>query len=110
MSKHIKYTATARRLPTPKHSTEPGENILDEILARVRRIETKTTKYFEAKGFDTGGDHAKWLGLLADEDAGRMNLPTPATSIKEVLATIPKNYTGEVDLYVGEELIATIYR
>ena len=109
-SKHVKYGAGQATRPAPKSSTDQMPEILSEIRDRVRRIETRSTKYFEAQGFDTGSTRAVWLGFQPTMDAARINLPTPGIALKDILAVIPKDFEGDVDLYVGEELIATIYK
>ena len=110
MSKHLKYGAAPVTRPAPRADGNLTEGILTEIRDRIRRLETRTTKYLEAQGFDTGAARAKWLGIKPGWEVARIDLPTPAVSLKEILATIPKDHEEDVDLYVGEELIATIYR
>ena len=110
MSKHLRYGAGQATRPAPRVSTDPAAEILSEIRDRVRRIETRSTKYFEANGLDTGAARAKWCGFQPVADAARVELPTPSIALKDILAVIPKGYDGDVDLYVGEELIVTLYR
>ena len=109
-SKHVKYGAGQATRPRPQTDNSLIPEILSEIRDRVRRIETRSTKYFEAQGFDTGSTRATWRGMQANEDAARIDLPTPGIALKDILAVIPKGFEGDVDLYVGEELIAMLYR
>ena len=99
--------ATPRLSPM---SSDRYQDMLVEIRDRVKRIETRTTKYFEAQGFDTGVTRAKWLGQDPGWEVARVLLPSPATSVKEILAVIPVGHDADVDLYVGDELIASIYK
>ena len=109
MSKHMRNTTqTTPRLPLA--SSDRYQELLVEIRDRVTRIETRTTKYFEAQGFDTGVTRAKWLGKSPGWEVARILLPGPATSVKEILAVIPANHREDVDLYVGGELIASLYK
>lgn len=75
-----------------------------EIRDRVRRIETRVTKIGNAMGIDVGGGKPVW-------DAGRrlVSLPSPNCSIKEIVESIPDEFTGlAIDIYVGVQHFATL--
>lgn len=58
-----------------------------DIHLRVRRLETRMTKFMEAQGFDTGCLRARWLGDSVVE------VPTPACSLKEIMSLIPADWS-----------------
>lgn len=70
------------------------QEMVREILDRVVRIETRTTRYIEGQGYDTGVQRARW-------EPGRVIIPTDATALKEILAVIPDGWSGEtIPVYV----------
>ena len=78
---------------------------LDEIVDRVRRTETRLTKFMEAQGFDTQVARALWV-----PDPGYVLVPSPAIAIQEVIAVIPSDYAGlMVGVKVGSELLFTVH-
>lgn len=76
---------------------------LKEVLQRVRRLETRVTMYLESQGFDTQVQRPKW-----DADRKTVALPSRATSLKDILAVIPKDTKGEIDLEFETEVLATL--
>lgn len=56
-----------------------------EILERTRRIETRTTKFMEAQGFDTKVQRATF------ED-GCVHIPSTNIAIRDILAVIPADH------------------
>lgn len=89
-------------------STQPKRRYatqLDEIVDRVRRTETRLTKYMEAQGFDTQVARALWV-----PDPGYVLVPSPAVAIREVISAIPADYAGlTVGVKVGSELLFTVH-
>ena len=74
-----------------------------EMLDRLRRIETRLTRYMEAQGFDTEVRRPEWLD-------GFMELPTDATSLRDCLAAIPEAWQGTVTLTVKGRTVAILQR
>ena len=76
-----------------------------EIVDRVRRIETRLTKFMEAQGFDTQVARALWV-----PDPGYVLVPSPAVAIRDVISAIPADYAGlMVGVKVGSELLFTVH-
>ena len=62
--------------------------MLNELVDRSRRIETRLTKYLESIGFDTKVQRAYWNGHS-------VIIPTPNTPLSEVLAQVPQDYPDD---------------
>lgn len=78
------------------------EEKMDEALDRLRRLETRFTKFMEKEGYDTGVARASWLRR------GAVTIPTPATSIKEILSVIPAGHRLQVEVTLKGVPIALI--
>ena len=70
-----------------------------EVLDRLRRIETRLTRYLQAQGFDAQTSKPVWGG-------GVIALPSPHASLKSILSVIPDDWGGRVSLMLGEEFVA----
>ncbi len=55
---------------------------IKETFDRTRRIETRLTRYLEAKGFETKVQKPLW-------DRGTVQIPSMACSVKDILEAIP---------------------
>ena len=75
---------------------------LQEILDRVRRIETRVTKVGRALDVDVGGGRPE---QIADN---RLAIPTPNCSIGECVRAIAIDTQSSVQVYVGEEYLVTL--
>ena len=76
-----------------------------EIVDRVRRIETRVTKMGHAMGVDVGGGKPRWNRQLQ-----RVMMPSPNCSVSECLTVIPDELRDtEVDLYVGPDYVCTVF-
>lgn len=64
-----------------------------ETLDRVRRIETRLTKYLEHIGFTTGAQRPAWHD-------GTIVLPSMDCSLKDTLAAIPHDWDPLRAVYV----------
>lgn len=65
-----------------------------EVLDRVRRIETRLTKYLEAQGFDTGAVKPVWRD-------GVVYLPSGACSIHDILRATPPNWPKDAPIAIA---------
>ena len=76
---------------------------MQEALDRLRRMETRLTRFMEVQGFDTGVKRPFWK-----DDA--LHLPTDAVSVKDCLAVLPADLRRPcaVPLLVKGRLITTI--
>jgi hypothetical protein len=59
---------------------------VSECVDRCRRVETRVTKFLEEQGFDTGVQRPVW------GSTGYVDLPSPAVSMKDILATVPADW------------------
>jgi hypothetical protein len=73
-----------------------------EIVERVRRIETRVTKIGQAMGVDVGGGKPVWFD-------GKIGAPSPNCSIGDLLRTIPAGHDKDVDVYVHDDYLFTMY-
>lgn len=75
-----------------------------EVLDRMRRMETRITKYLESQGFDTGVKRPTWEG-------GKVSIPSLSCSIKEALSVVPTDWDKDDEITIvhkGDE-VAHIY-
>lgn len=81
-----------------------SEPLSQEILDRVRRIETRLTKFLEASGFDT---QVQRPGFTPD---GFLVIPTPSVSLRDCLEAIPREWYGKrvVVRHKGENLAVIV--
>lgn len=74
---------------------------LDEILSRTRRLETRTTAALVALGYDSQAQKPEFR-------RGALFLPSPHSSLKECINSIPKDWPDPVLVFVGDDHIATL--
>lgn len=77
----------------------------DEVLQRVRRIETRLTQTMLVLGINTSAQKPEF-----DADNGTITLPSPHTSMREILENIPTTWDGPVGVFVGDRQVVTLYR
>jgi hypothetical protein len=65
-------------------------------LDRVRRIETRLTRYLETQGFDTQTQRP----VLEPGPEPKMHIPSMHISLKDMLAAIPADLNGWEDIEV----------
>lgn len=72
----------------------------EEIVGRLRRLETRFTKFAKFMGWQTETREAKW-------SAGVVRIPSHGVSIKEILDTVPPDWVGafSVTHWDGEHII-----
>jgi hypothetical protein len=71
----------------------PWQADLKEIKDRLRRTETRVTKWLESQGFETGVQRPHW-------EAGKIEVPSSSCSIKDLLSAIPETWDGESEIVV----------
>lgn len=64
-----------------------------EVLDRVRRIETRLTRYLEAQGFETGARKPTF-------HKGTLIVPTKAISLNDMLGAVPEGWSSEEEIEV----------
>lgn len=79
------------------------EEVLTEVRDRMRRVETRLTRFLEEKGFDTGIQRPEWT-------QGVVTVPTPAVSLRDVLAVIPRRWPADQSVTVrcGSDVLLTV--
>ncbi len=87
--------------PMPRRPSETMSDVQIETRDRVRRIETRMTKFMEAHGFDTQVQRPTWNG-------GVIHAPTSSISLRDCLAVIPDSWDRRepVAVLVKDDLIA----
>jgi hypothetical protein len=65
---------------------------IGEIQDRLRRIETRLTKYMQERGFET-----QVQKCVFEEDS--LHLPSLDVRYRDILTAIPKEYRGELRLW-----------
>jgi hypothetical protein len=67
--------------------------MLQEVVDRARRIETRQAKHLTALGFETGVRKPVW-------EEGTIDAPSPAISLLDCIATIPPVWDDELEVPV----------
>lgn len=76
-----------------------------ELLERVRRIETRLTSALVALGVATPAQKPRF-----DPTLGVIQLPSPHTSLKECLNCLPADWTGKVKLFIDDDYLGSFER
>lgn len=86
------------------------DNVATELLQRSRRIETRLTQLMIAQGVLTEHQQPAFeAGAIGG--FAKITVPTPHTSLKEILACVPETFAGGViQIFVGSERIAELRR
>ena len=66
---------------------------IGEIQDRLRRIETRLTKYMQERGFETQVQKATW-------GPGYVDIPSVDIRLRDLLTTIPEFYDWNEDIEV----------
>lgn len=81
-----------------------------ELTQRTRRIETRLTQLMVALGINTNSQKPTFLKGQPRSAAGStISVPSPHSSLKEILEAIPDNQAGSpVDIYLGPDRVGII--
>jgi hypothetical protein len=77
---------------------------VDEILDRVRRIETRTTVIGRHLGADVGGGRPRWCQPQAG-GVGVINVSTRNVSLGELMKVVPEGWDKGVHVYVNGDYL-----
>ncbi len=69
-----------------------------EVTDRLRRLETRITKFMEFLGMDTGVKRPVY-------SQGELDIPTDATSLRDILAALPPEVTEIRVVHKGTLLV-----
>ena len=93
-------------IPRTSKSADRKSKNYDEVLARLRRIETRQVQHMIASGIDTQSQRPQFR--ISPEGAAVVTLPSMHSSVKEMLDSIPATCEGRIDVFVGDDHVATI--
>lgn len=77
-----------------------------ETVDRLRRIETRLTKYLQWRGFDTHTTLPQWT---VHEDRGVLSIPALSCSLKDCLAAIPPDWDLDVEIRLKGDMVCGLY-
>jgi hypothetical protein len=66
------------------------DNTLREIVDRLRRLETRLTKYMISQGFDSQTQTPVWL------DDGYLEVPSLHVELSDIVKSVPDSWNEEV--------------
>lgn len=89
--------------PRARRRQEVTADPSNEMLSRVRRIETRLTQTMIALGVSTEAQRPVF-------DHGVITLPSRHCSVKEILDIIPDTWDGPVGVLIGDDRVATIHK
>lgn len=83
---------------------EANTKLLNEILDRARRTETRVTKVANHLGVDAGGEKPRWT-------FGQVDVPSKQCSLAQCLEMIPNNWLkcDPVKVYHQGQLLMVLY-
>ena len=90
-------------------------DVLIELQQRLRRVETRLTRYMEAQGFETHTQKPRFEvgGRSLSRTRGTIYVGTPNVGAKELLTCVPGNWHVDDEIDVininGNELIFTFF-
>ena len=70
--------------------------LVKELADRLRRIETRLSKFMEAQGFDAQTQRPEWS--ITQDKTAIITIPTDMCSIKDMLSVIPDGYEDDIDV------------
>jgi hypothetical protein len=79
-----------------------------ETLTRTRRIETRLTALMIGLGIDTQAQKPEFVKPRGEDDRAIVKLPSPHSSLREILACVPTGWAGAFDVLVGGDHVATL--
>jgi hypothetical protein len=75
-----------------------------EVLDRLRRIETRVTRFLETQGFDTQVQRPKW-----DEATHTLYIPSMGVSLRDILLAIPPQRSQLILVKHKGDLVCTLH-
>ena len=85
------------------NQNRPRESVEEETLSRVKRIETRLTQLMIGLGIDTRSQKPQF-----DANLTVIKLPSPHSSIKEILDSVPESCHDEVQVFLGNSRICLV--
>ena len=84
-----------------------NDSTLNEVVTRMRRVETRLTAYMASQGVEFNAQ-PRWVP--EDSGAGHIELTALTASLTVCLAVVPKDYPFEdVDVMHGGRVVAVLY-
>lgn len=87
--------------------TTQDHAMIEEVVARTRRIETRLTSYLVSIGAHTAAERntPTWVGV---GDDGYILLAGVDVSLSACIRAIPEGYCGEVNVIHDGEIVAVL--
>lgn len=84
---------------------------LSDIADRLRRIETKFTRFMSATGFETGGRKPEFIQPISAEEP-IVSVPNAAASLADIISALPEGYGEEdaVPVVLNGDLLGYVLR
>jgi len=93
----------------PRPNETPQQETDREMKARLRRIETRVTTMMVRLGIDTEAQKPTFDPGSTRIAGGRVTIPSPHSTTKEILDAIPAGYEGgPVNVFFGTKRVAII--
>lgn len=90
-----------------RHAPKP---VADETLDRTRRIETRLTQFMIAMGVRTDAQKPEFRAPTNTGQLATLQLPSPHSTMKEVIDNIPEEWHEPVAVYVKDQRVAVVRR
>lgn len=74
-------------------NTSIEQQMMQEVIDRCRRVETRLTRFLESQGFDTGSRRPSWRN-------GSVHVPSADCTIRDMLKVVPKDWDREEEIHV----------
>ena len=102
------FNPSARTKDNPLGRVPHERDRIGEIQDRLRRIETRLTKYMQERGFETQVQKA--LVVTASDGAVAVIVPSMDIRLKDVIDAVPSPRTGEVTVFHIEDTVCILKR
>ena len=76
---------------------------MEEVIERLKRIETRVVKVAGHMGLDLNTRRPSWR---ENNTAGYVHITSPDESIRNVLNTVPRSYKGDVVVMCYDTVVA----
>lgn len=90
-----------------RDSSQSDSAILAEMLSRVRRIETRMTSGFIELGVSVTAQKPEFHPAGGNQQA-RVDVPSRHSSLSEIMACVPQDHDGPIQVFVGSDRIAVV--
>ncbi len=96
-----------QQAPRGRDKRQTDSEALHEVTSRVKRIETRLTGLLIHLGIDTPAQRPQFVAS-SEGSPPRVDVPSPRSSLQEIVDSIPETCHGTVEVFVGSDRIASI--